>query len=559
VEYPSTQPTSEHAHDKLLLFLEGQTRVLEMIAEAVPLERILDELMRVLEQQGDGMLCSVLLLSDDGKHLRHGGAPSLPKSYTRAIDGSAIGPRVGSCGTAAFLKRQVIVSDIARDPLWADYKQLALSAGLQACWSTPILSKRGEVLGTFAMYYRQPVSPSSRHLQLIAAATHLASIAIERDRLHAQLALERQRLASVVDQLPAGVVVSDAAGRLVMGNRQMEIIFRQPFVPSANLDDYRKWGLCHLDGTPYRRDELPLARSLKHGEEVAGTDMLIHRADGSTACISVFSAPIRDRQGRIVGGVLAFWDISERRRAEEERERLIEQLRSSIHARDDSLSVLAVAAHEVKSPLTALQLQADSIVRQLRKEPVSLPTVEQRASSSVKQLGRLAHLVGELLDVARLTAGKLPVEREDLDMVEVVREVTERFRDQFDQRACALTLRAPDAVWGRWDRMRVDQVVTNLLSNALKYGRDQPVVVTVAADAERARIEVQDSGIGIAPDQQALIFERFGRGVSEHREGLGLGLWITRHIVEALGGTISVRSQLGSGSTFLGELPREGG
>src|SRR5262245_51401827 len=118
---------SEHARDKLLLLLGGQSRVLEMIAEAGPLDRILDELMRVLEQQVEGMLCSVLLLSDDGKHLLHGAAPSLPESYTRAVDGGAIGPRAGSCGTAAFLKRQVIVTDIATDPLWADYKLVALS------------------------------------------------------------------------------------------------------------------------------------------------------------------------------------------------------------------------------------------------------------------------------------------------------------------------------------------------------------------------------------------------------------------------------------------------
>src|SRR5258706_8044498 len=121
----------EHqAPTKLLSLLAGQARVLEMIAEAAPLTSTLDELVRVVEQQVDGMVGSVLLLTDDRKHVRHGAAPSLPVSYVLAIEGSPIGPRAGSCGTAAYLRQQVIVTDIATDPLWADYKHLALDAGL---------------------------------------------------------------------------------------------------------------------------------------------------------------------------------------------------------------------------------------------------------------------------------------------------------------------------------------------------------------------------------------------------------------------------------------------
>src|SRR4029453_9522751 len=156
---------------KLLHFLEGQSHVLEMIARSVPLSTVLEELMRVLEQQVDGMACSVRLLSDDRKHLIHGAAPSLPETYNQAIDGGAIGPHEGSCGTAAFLGRPVIVTDIARDPLWAGYRDVALKAGLNACWSTPIMSGSGEVLGTFAMYHRRPFAPSSMHFDLIDIAT----------------------------------------------------------------------------------------------------------------------------------------------------------------------------------------------------------------------------------------------------------------------------------------------------------------------------------------------------------------------------------------------------
>src|SRR5262245_32280714 len=140
----------------LVRLLEGQSRVLEMIAKSIPLAAVLEELTRVLEEQVEGMACSVFLLSADRKHLCHCVAPNLPDDYIHAIEGAEIGPRAGSCGAAAFLGHSVIVSDIARDPAWTDYKDVALESGLKACWSMPILSTRGDVLGTFAMYHPHP-------------------------------------------------------------------------------------------------------------------------------------------------------------------------------------------------------------------------------------------------------------------------------------------------------------------------------------------------------------------------------------------------------------------
>jgi PAS domain S-box-containing protein len=160
--------------------LNTENKVLEMITRNTSLNRILDYLCRQIESQAPGMLCSFLILDEKGMHLRHGAAPSLPKEYIRAIDGVQIGPCVGSCGTAAYLKKPVIVSDIETDPLWADYKHLALKHGFRACWSTPIMSTERNVLGTFAMYYDHTRSPNSHEKKIIEAATHLARIAIER-------------------------------------------------------------------------------------------------------------------------------------------------------------------------------------------------------------------------------------------------------------------------------------------------------------------------------------------------------------------------------------------
>ena len=177
--------------------LIGEKRILEMVAKGDSLELILEALCLFVEDQSSGVLSSILLLDPNGSCLRHGAAPSLPKSYTEAIDGAAIGPCVGSCGTAAYLAEQVVVTDIASDPLWTDYKDLALAHGLRACWSTPIMSSEGKVLGTFAMYRREPGSPSPQEYDLIEQITHLAGVALDRKKTEEALRQAQANLAHV--------------------------------------------------------------------------------------------------------------------------------------------------------------------------------------------------------------------------------------------------------------------------------------------------------------------------------------------------------------------------
>src|ERR1700692_3109786 len=149
-----------------------------MVTKGDSLAELLDSLCRLVEAQAGDVLASILLV--DGDHLRHGGAPSLPKAYTDAINGTVIGPSAGSCGTAAYRGEPVIAEDIATDPLWADYRDLALPHSLCACWSTPVFSSQGKVIATFAMYYREPRRPTLRDQEIIEQITHLAGVAIER-------------------------------------------------------------------------------------------------------------------------------------------------------------------------------------------------------------------------------------------------------------------------------------------------------------------------------------------------------------------------------------------
>lgn len=167
------------SHDDSPKFVAEQKRIEDMIADETPLIVILSELVLMIEAQSPEMLCSILLLSEDGNHVRHAVAPSLPESYTQAIDGSPIGPKHGSCGTAMFRGKPVVVTDIATDPLWDDYREFARLIDMSACWSTPILSSKGKVLGSFAMYYREPRGPKQEEQRLTDVATKLASQAIE--------------------------------------------------------------------------------------------------------------------------------------------------------------------------------------------------------------------------------------------------------------------------------------------------------------------------------------------------------------------------------------------
>lgn len=233
--------------------------------------------------------------------------------------------------------------------------------------------------------------------------------------------------------------------------------------------------------------------------------------------------------------------------------RLYRDVQEAVAIRDGFISV---ASHEIRTPLTTLRLQL-SLMQGKRAE---LPEGMNRSLDSIdRQVTRLDTLIEHLLDVSRITSGRLSLDLAEVDLSVVVREACARFRDALAHADCALTLHADTSVTGRWDALRLDQIVTNLLSNAIKYGAGAAIEVRVEADAREARLAVTDHGIGIAEEDRARIFERFGRAVSVQRYvGLGLGLWIIKEIVVALGGRIDVESELGRGSTFTVHLPLGG-
>jgi PAS domain S-box-containing protein len=232
-----------------------------------------------------------------------------------------------------------------------------------------------------------------------------------------------------------------------------------------------------------------------------------------------------------------------------------QQARAAIAVREEFLSI---ASHELRTPLTPLILYFQRVMRDLGRSETPLPPrLRETLAKCDRQLHRLSALVESLLDVSRISTGAFELARARVDLAEIARDVALRFGDQLNQVGCTLSLSADEPVVGAWDGMRLEQVLSNLLTNALKYGAGKPIEVAVTRGGRGGRLTIRDHGIGIEPDKLSRIFGRFERAASSSYGGLGLGLYIVKEIITAHGGTIAVESQPGQGTTFTVELPTQ--
>jgi PAS domain S-box-containing protein len=355
---PEEQTLFAVAHDITALvqneaYAESQRDILSMISTDRPLREVLKAICQMVEIQQPEALCSMLLLDDNGQHLHTGAAPSLPEAYNRAIDGVAIGPNAGSCGTAAFRKQLVVVEDIERDPLWRDYRELARPHGLRACWSFPLISHQGQVLGTFAIYQRRPSAPDDEQIQQLSNAAQLAAIAITRSRDRQRLQESEQRFRSLFTFNPDPVFSFDLQGRFLSLNGAgvqltgigEALIVGEHFSGMIAKPDRARTGqhfAAACTGIPQRYETHILG------------------PDGQQLALDVTNLPIMV-DGQIVGIFAIAKDISERehmtaalQQALEHAERKAEQLRG--------LSAAAIAS----AKLLDHQMLIDYLVEQVR-------------------------------------------------------------------------------------------------------------------------------------------------------------------------------------------------
>ncbi len=536
------------------VLLTGENRLLEMIARGDSRALILDAICRLVEELASGCLSSILLLDPSANCLRHGAAPSLPRLYTKVVDGAIVGPSAGSCGTAAYRREPVIVSDIATDPLWANYRDLALAHGLRACWSTPILSSAGKVLGTFAIYYHEPRSPSQLEHNVIERITHLVSIAIEREQAEETLRRSEGYLAEAQRLTGTGSWAWNVASRhSVYWSQENYRLFG--FDPEGGIpSDEAFYQRVHAEDRDRVRREVFLERP----EEGSHFDVVFRIVipGGELKYIRSTGHPVRSLSGDLHEYVGTSIDVTERKRAEEALEAL-RQAQADL-ARVSRVTTMgeltASLAHEVNQPIAAAVTNANTCLRWLTRDHPDVEEARAAASRIVKDATRAADIISR----TRLLFKKGASQRELVDVNEIIREMIVLLRGETTRYDILVgTDLAADLPHVMADRVQLQQVLMNLMINGIEAMKDADGTRELAIRSQRRQsqeivVSVTDSGLGLPPQQTEQIFNAF---FTTKPHGTGMGLRISRSIIESHGGRLWAAENSRCGASFCFSLP----
>ncbi len=549
-------------------FAASQQSVLESIAFGLPLQEILEKIVALIEAQLAEMLCSIVLVTSD-RRLTHAAGKRLPAEFIGGIEGVAIGPEVGSCGTAAFTRLPVVVDDIATHPAWREYRDLALSHGLRACWSTPILAPDGNVLATFAMYYREPRRPSIEEERWVQVATHLVTVAILSD--HARVNdLERRRMEEAIrlgEHLRSVILdtVADAIFyvRVEGPGRYRIAAVNTAFSKLFGISDKDIVGRPLEDVVPPHMLERTLARydcAARTGARQVWEEIMSSRAGEKFGEITLI--PLFDAEGRCTNYVGTVHDMTARIQSERERA----QLQSRLHQaqRIQALGTLAGGiAHDFNNILAAIGGNTDLLLEEIGTDsPMRKPLLEIQKASR-----RANDLVRQILTFSRSSAPTYeivdprPVAAEALELLRATLPSDLELRESF----------AEDTPSIKADSTQFHQVVVNLVANAAHAsGREKgavEVLLDAATDAEiprdtpapiargrYLRLRVRDQGCGMDAATLKRVFEPFFT-TRPPGQGTGLGLSVVHGIVESHKGVIHIDSALGRGTVVSVFLP----
>lgn len=539
------QPAMELSYPDSLRLLRQQDAVLELLVSGAPLSTVLTNIAVALEDLIYGARCSILLLDPVTATLRHGAAPTLPDRYAQAIDGMSIGPDEGSCGTAAYLGCQVVAEDIAVDPRWDRYRAVALPHGLRSCWSSPIRGRNGTT-GTFAVYHGRVHRPTRREKGLVERFAHLASIAIDHASLYGALAESEDRLRHAFEDSAVGMALTDLTGRFRKVNRALLEMLRMPEAEllASTVDQV----LAHPSGD----DPGELLRAVAASErDCVHLETAVRRADGTVLQVAVVASAVRDADGTPVNLSLNLQDVTQRYAAERDRRarREAEVARAVAESASRAKSeFLANLTHELRTPLQAISGFTELL------STLDLPQERREAALSHIQ-GAAAHitsLVDDVLDIAKIEAGVLPLRIADVDLTAVIQDVLDLLSPLADEREVSLRCERPAGIV-RADERRLRQVLINLVTNAIRYNSPGGYVeISVEQHGCQTVISVTDSGAGIAPEMFGRLFVPFERLGAEagNEQGAGLGLPLARGLAEAMGAELLVESVPGKGTTF---------
>jgi len=522
--------------------LNFSNEILEDIARTDELGDILEKIVLWYESENKGSFCSVLLLDEEGKHLVNGVAPSLPSFYNESIDGLAIGPNAGSCGAAAYRNELTIVKDVRIHLLWVDFRKLAEKAGLRACWSQPIVSSKGKVLGTFAVYYNVPKGPTEEELNFIKFMAYKAGLAIETNYQEKALKESEERFRNFMVHSADAIFVHDAEGKLIDVNQKAcsDLGYSREELLNMYVSD------IEINCAPEQLKDMWRDWSYNATEIVQGCH---RRKDGTNFPVEVHLS--QTTMQNKVYFLASVRDVSERKKAQEKLQVYADDLKRS---NQELENFAAIASHDLREPLRKVTIFGD---RLSEAEPHLSAKSKNYLNRMQKASLRMASFIDDLLKYSKVSTSK-DLEA-PMDLSKVLDLVISDLESQI-----ALTkgeIKFSNMPVINMNSHQARQLFQNLISNALKFHKKEiPPIVNIISlykkDEEVWEIKIQDNGIGLEEKYASRIFRMFERlhGRDDY-EGTGIGLAICDKIVRLHGGTIAVQSERGVGSTFIMTFP----
>jgi PAS domain S-box-containing protein len=534
--------------------LAAEKQLLEMVVSGRPLPLVLDVLCRLIDEIVEGCFSSVLVLDGTRTKIEYAAAPGLLSS-DQVLNGHKVTCEEGPCGMAVILNEQVIVSDVASDPRWnaGSYPALALSLGVKSCWSSPIRSLTGELLGTFAITRREAGSPTPFHQALIERFTHIASIAVERTRSEEALRRSEAFLAKAQGLSATGSFSWRVPTDELMWSEELYRIFQ--FEQGIPITPELIRTRIHPEDRPLFDETVDSVRAAASGFEY---EHRLELPNDSIKYVHVVAHATRDQDGRLeyIGAVQ---DVTERRRAEEALDRLRSELAHV--ARVMSLGTLTASiAHEVSQPLSGVLSNANTCLRMLNADPPEIDGAREITRRTLRDANRASNVITRL----RALFGKKSTLIESVDLNEATREVIALSRNELQRSRVILRAElADDLPPIQGDRVQLQQVILNLLLNASEamsdvYDRPRQLVVrTEREEGDRVRLTVQDVGVGFKCEDMDRLFEAF---YTTKSGGMGIGLSVSRSIIESHHGRLRAAPNDGPGATFSFSIPcvREG-